>query len=205
MKALKGIIGMAAVVALLCLPATNGYGFEPIKDGAQIAAAFMTNLAMHEVGHAAVGSLLGAQGEQPTFFRSRNGSFFLGHTGYSNLRREGRLPFAAGGAMLNGYTFEYALADFERDPNTYNKALIFFSCTDFLYYSVYALYVAPENEYYDPMTIKQETGLSKEAILGIALTQTILNGMRVFKMQDKIIPYIQVDRFEASFNVMVRF
>lgn len=205
MKALKGVMGIAAVVALLCLPAAEGLCFEPIKDGAQIAAAFMTNLAMHEIGHAAVGSLVGAQGEQPGFFKSNNGSFFLGHTSYDNIKREARVPFMVGGAMMNGYTFEYALADYERHPTTYNKALMFFSCTDFLYYSLYALYLAPENDHYDPVVIKNDMGLSSEAILGVALTQTILNGMRVFKMQDRVVPYFQVDRYWASFNLRVTF
>jgi hypothetical protein len=99
---------MAAVLALLCLPATSTARTD--RDGAQIAAAFMP--AWRCTVYAAVGGLLEAPGQQPTFFQSRNGSFFLGHTGYSNLRREGRLPFAAGRAMLNSYTFEYALADF---------------------------------------------------------------------------------------------
>jgi hypothetical protein len=45
--------------------------------------------------------------------------------------------------------------------------MIFFSCTDFLYYSDTPS-TWRRNKYYDPMTIKRETGLSKEAILGIA-------------------------------------
>jgi hypothetical protein len=204
MKGARRIIGIVAVAAALCLPA-RAHAFEPLKDSAQIAAAFMTNLALHEVGHAAVGTFVGAEGVKTSFFSRRNGSFFLGYTEYKNLKKEARLPFLAGGPMMNGYTFEYALGDYRRNPNTYNKALLFFSCTDFLYYSLYAFYLAPGNDHYDPTAIRHETGLSKEAVLGIALTQSLLNGMRVFNVQNRVVPYFAVDRFHASFNLRVQF
>jgi len=200
----KGFIGIVAVLAVLCLPAT-GSCFAPMSDAAQIAAAFMTNLAMHEVGHAAAGTMVGASGVNTSFFNTKNGSFFLGHTEYHNLKQEGRLPFLVGGPMMNSYTFDFALADYDRRPTTYNKALMFFSCTDFLYYSVYALYISKGNNHYDPLAIRQETGLSRETILGVALTQTILNGMRAFNMQDRVVPYFEVDRYWASFNLRVSF
>jgi hypothetical protein len=206
MRTTRRAIGVFLAAAALLVAPAKAHSFEFVKDSAQVAAAFMTNLAMHEVGHAAVGTFVGAEGVKTSFFARRNGAFFLGHTSYSNLRREARVPFLAGGPMMNCYTFEYALADYQRSPNTYNKALMFFSCTDFLYYSLYALYLSPGNEHYDPVALQQETGLSKEAILGVALAQTMLNAMRAYNVQSRVIPYFAVDRrYEASFNVMVRF
>lgn len=204
MKGIKTIVAIAAACALCYMPA-QAHAFDLLSDPAQIAAAFMTNLALHEAGHAAAGDLVGAQGVRINFLSTHGGSIFLGHTGYANISPQGRLPFQVGGPMLNNYAFEYGLADNQRGASTYNQSLMLFGCTDFLYYSLYAFYVAPHNDHYDPVAIQQETGLSKGAILGVALMQTLLNGSRALGFQNTFFPYFEVDRYYASFNVAMRF
>jgi len=74
------------------------------------------------------------------------------------------LPYAAGGHQMEGYTFEYALQSYRNRPITFNKALLFFSNTNFLFYTLYANYVDSETYSYDPNLIRKESGCSKDML-----------------------------------------
>ncbi len=100
-------------------------------------------------------------------------------------------------------TFEYALHSYHQKPTTYNKALMFFSCTDFLWYTLLANYVHPENDKYDPNMIREETGIGKEALLGVVLTKSLLNAYRVYNEDAKFMPMVTLDT--RSVGLMVRY
>ena len=55
------------------------------------------------------------------------------------------------------------------------------------------------------MAISHETGLSPEAILGIAATQTVLNAYRIYSGQDQFFPYFTFDKESVSFLVGIPF
>ncbi len=76
---------------------------------------------------------------------------------------------------------------------------MFFSGTDFLWYTVYTFYISGGASHSDPMMLHEETGLNKESILGIALTHTLLNFYRVYSGQDTIVPYFTYDRDSVHF------
>lgn len=85
------------------------------------------------------------------------------------------LPYAVGGERMASYTFEYSLQSYRNNPTTDNKALmLFFSCVNFLGYTVMGNYLNPENNMYDPNIIREEAGCSKEMLLGLFLTKTPL-------------------------------
>ena len=195
------------IVGLLLIFSTAlpSYGLGP-RDIAQVGMAFLTNMVIHESGHYIMANSLGAQGNSLDFFTVRNGSFFLGLSTYSKMEKEGRLSYHLAGEFAASQTFEYALHQYRRQKTPYFNALAFFSSTDFLFYSLYAFYISPKQEkYYDPVSIAEDTGLSQEVIFSIALTQTLLNGLRIYSGKDYVIPYFTIDRDFASFNLKVNF
>jgi hypothetical protein len=111
-----------------------------------------------------------------------------------------------GGEVATSLSFEVALHHYRASPTTYNRALLFFNGTEFLWYSVYAFYFegAKDNRH-DPVAFSQEIGLSPEIILVIAVTQAALNTYRVYSGQDRLIPYFTFDERSASFWIGVRF
>ncbi len=182
----------------------HGFGGD---DVAMIGMAFLTNIAIHESGHYFMADTLQAEGNALDFFTVRKGSFFLGLSTYTEMEKEGKLPYHLAGEFAASQTFEYALANYRNNPNTYINALLFFSGTDFLfYYSLYAFYLSPvQDDHYDPVSISKDTGLSQEAILSVALTQAVLNGYRVYSGKDRIVPYFTLEQDFASFNVRFNF
>jgi hypothetical protein len=115
------------------------------------------------------------------------------------------LPYAVGGERMAGYTFEYALESYRREPTTYNKALMFFGCADFLAYTLLANYVHPDNDMYDPNLIRAETGLSKEALVSLVAIKTLMNTYRVFNENASFTPMIRVDKVSAAFMISFEF
>lgn len=171
----------------------------------QIGATFMMNLALHELGHKVVGDYVGATGTSLNLFENRDGKFFLGHSSYKKIDDKSRLPFSMGGEMATDLTFEHALQNYRKNPNLYNKSLLFFSGTDFLWYSVYAFYLSNGHPHFDPISISKETGMSKDVIFSIALAKTMINAYRVYSGQDRIIPYFTVDKNSAFLNISMAF
>jgi hypothetical protein len=170
-------------------------------DLVQVTAAFFTSLAVHESGHALIADQMGAEGVSIQFFIHENNNFALGLTKVKSLDRRSKLPFAMGGEIANSLNFEYALKLYRRQPTVYNRSLMLFSGTDFLWYTVYSFYLSNGSSHSDPLFIQQETGLSREAILGVALTQSLLNFYRVASGTDTIVPYFTYDRYSVNFMV----
>ena len=175
------------------------------KDIASIGAAYTTHLFFHEMGHQVVAEEVGADSPQMSFFTRKNGRFYPGLSTYKNIPRESKLPYAVGGDRMAGYTFEYALQSYHRNPSTYNKALMFFSCADFFAYTLLANYVHPDNDMYDPNLIREETGLSKELLLSLVMAKSLMNTYRVFNENASFTPIIRVDKNSAAFVIRFSF
>ena len=175
------------------------------KDVVSIGAAYTSHLFFHEMGHQVVAEEVGADSPKINFFTRKNGRFYPGLSTYQNIPRESRLPYAVGGERMAGYTFEYALESYRREPTTYNKALMFFGCADFLAYTLLANYVHPENNMYDPNLIREETGLSKEALVSLVAVKTLMNTYRVFNENANFTPMIRVDKDSAAFMISFEF
>ncbi len=172
-----------------------------VSDFASVGLAFLTNLVVHETGHAAVASYVGANGIDLQFMTKKDDRFFLGLSHVEHIDEKSRLPYSMGGEVAVSYTFEYALSDYRQKPSTYNKALMFFSGTDFLWYSIYAFYLTDGDEAFDPNAVVDITGLSKGTIFGVALTQSLINAYRIYSGNDNIAPYFTLDKYSAVFNV----
>jgi hypothetical protein len=202
-------MGMAAVglASVLTTPrpaaADDGWSLvDPLKVG----LAFVTNLAIHESGHILVAEGVGAEKTTFKFFGEENGSFFLGLSTATGIPDESVLSYRLGGEIAASYTFELALQSFRREPTTYNQALLFFSGTDFLWYTVFAFYVAPrEDERYDPVGIREATGVSRGMVLAAAATQLATNAWRVMSGTDVLAPSFSYDRQSALLNLTFRF
>ncbi|MDD5434974.1 MAG: hypothetical protein PH343_06040, partial [Nitrospira sp.] len=135
-------------------------------DVPQVGLAFLTNLGIHETGHYLVASQAGAEGNSLTFFKRDRNSFFFGLSTVTNIDDRSKPGYHLGGELASSYTFEYALRRYrEHDNTTYNNALMFFSMTDFLWYTTYAFYLSPyQNGKFDPVGISETTGIKREAI-----------------------------------------
>ena len=198
---LVGKMGFVILSLLFTQPVTTQAAGP--SDLAQIGLAFITSIAVHESGHALVADQVGnADDVSMAFFTKKNNSFAFGVTEAKNLDQKSKVPFIMGGEIANSYNFEYSLLSYRQQPTTYNRALMFFSGTDFLWYTVYSLYLSQGASYHDPVALKRETGISDEAILGIALTQSLLNLHRLTSGKDTIVPYFTFDH--SSVNFMVR-
>ena len=175
-------------------------------DVLQIPMAFLTNLAIHESGHFIIAEGANAQDNRLDFFSKKDGSFFLGLSTVSTIDEKSKVTYILGGEIATGVSFELALDRYRSAATTYNRALLLFSGTDFLWYTVYAFYLAPSRDSrYDPVAVSHETGLSPEAILMLAATQTMLNAYRVYSGQDRIVPYFTFDEQSVSFRVGIHF
>lgn len=175
-------------------------------DLLQIPMAFLTNLAIHESGHFTIAEGADAPGNSINFFSKKEGSFFLGLSTVTSIDEKSKVTYILGGEIATDLLFEIALDRYRSVSTTYNRALLFFSGTDFLWYSIYAFYLAPARDSrYDPVALSDETGLSPAAILGIAATQTILNAYQIYSGQDWIAPYLIFDQQSVSFRVGMRF
>jgi hypothetical protein len=82
---------------------------------------------------------------------------------------------------------------------------MFFSCADFLAYTLLGNYVHPDNDMYDPNLIREETGLSKEALLSLVMAKSLLNTYRVFNENANFTPMIVVDKTSAAFVIRFEF
>lgn len=176
-----------------------------VSDAVVIGSAFMTNLMMHEFGHAIIAGQVGASGNSLGFFKQQNGQFFLGTSSVTHIKSESRLPYVMGGEFFADLTFEQALKEYRKSPSAYNKSLLLFSGSDFLFYCLYAFSMDSENTSYDPVTISRETGLSQGALISLALTKTVLNAYRIHSGEDRIVPYFTVDNNSAAINFAIPF
>lgn len=176
-----------------------------INEALLIGSAFMTNLMMHEFGHAIVAEQMGASGNEVGFFTQQDGQFFLGKSTVSHIEDKSRLPYVMGGEFFVDLTFEQALKEYRKSPSVYNKSLLIFSGADFLFYCVYAFSTDSNNTSYDPVTIRNETGLSQSELISIVLAKTVLNAYRIHSGVDKVIPYFTVSNQSAALNLGIPF
>jgi hypothetical protein len=172
---------------------------------AQIGAAFLTNLAFHELGHAAVADYAGASGNELNFFAKDGDKFFLGTSHVDDIDDRSMLSYTMGGEFFADITFEHALRSYRENPSLYKQSLLFFSGTDFLWYCLYAFYLTDEHSSHDPIAISKQTGISRDALFSVALAKTIANAYRVYSGTDRVVPYFTVDRYSASLNVAIPF
>lgn len=197
------MIGFSGLVLLLMVSQSRAMG---LSDFFEAGSAYLTHIVAHETGHNAMANMAGGRDVQMNFFQQKNGSFFAGVTSVGEIDRESVLPFRAAGLVASNYTFDLALSSYRAQPSTYNKSLLFFSGTDFLWYSVWSFYIKGSRDPgYDPVGISQETGLSSEIIVSAALVQTALNAFRIYSGHDSYIPYISVENERMNIGVRVRF
>lgn len=198
------VVGLASVLSTP-RPVAADAGWS-LADPLQIGLAFVTNLAIHESGHLLIAEGVGADNATFKFFGEEDGSFFLGLSTATGIPDESMLSYRLGGEIAATYTFELALQSFRREPTTYNQALLFFSGTDFFWYTAFAFYVAPrEDERYDPVGIRQSTGLSRGVIFAAAAAQLATNAWRVVSGTDAVTPSFRYDRESALLNLTFRF
>ena len=181
--------------------------FLPTSAGEVIlsGAAFLTNLAVHEFGHAVVADYVGVSSNRMAFFNKEGDQFFLGTSYVEGIEEESALSYTMGGEFFADLTFEHALQSYRNKPSGYNKALLFYSGTDFLLYSFYAFYMTDGHESFDPNNVSKETGLSEDVIFSIVLAKTALNAYRIFSGNDTVIPYFTVDKDYAALNIAIPF
>jgi hypothetical protein len=181
--------------------------FLPTSAGDIImsGAAFLTNLAVHEFGHFIVADHVGVSSNRMEFFNKEGDQFFLGTSYVEGIEEESVLSYTMGGEFFADLTFEHALQSYRNRPNGYNKALLFYSGTDFLLYSFYAFYLTDGHESFDPNNVSNETGLSEDALFSIILAKTALNAYRIFSGNDYVIPYFTVDKNHVALNIAIPF
>jgi len=198
-------ISLAVLSFLAFLFSSSSVKALDLGDVFQVSSAFLTHMVVHESGHYILAHMGGAEDVQLDFFTYRDGNYYLGLSTARGLDQESSLPYKIAGEAAASYDFEVALRSYRVLPTTYNRSLLFFSGTDFLWYSLYAFYLSSDqNPNYDPIGISQETGLSAEAILGIAFVQTALNSYRAYTGNDTFTPYFALDKAWAEFGVRIR-
>lgn len=200
----KVLITALMVLTLMAVQPAHASDIK-VENLLHVGTAFITNLTAHEYGHAIVGNSVGAEGISVTFFSKEKNNLFLGYTSMRRIDEKAYPSFALGGEIGANMSFEFALQRFRRQPTTYNRALLFFSGTDFLWYSLYTFYVNKDNPDADPNILHKELGISKDAILGVAMTQSLLNGYRVISGEDRLIPYFTFDQTTIAFHIKVPF
>lgn len=185
--------------------ASPGATYSDMSNILQIGAAFLTNLAVHEFGHEVVANYVDAEGSELNFFKKSGGDFFLGTSHVDEIDSRSVLSYTMGGEFFADLTFEHALKSYRNSPTTYSKSLLLTSGADFLWYCLYAFYIADDNPSYDPIAISGETGISRDMLFSVALAKTMINAYRIYAGHDAVVPYFKVDRHSASLNFMFPF
>jgi len=170
-----------------------------------VGAAFATNVFLHELGHAIIADYVEAEGSKLRFLQSKNGQFFLASSTVEAIDERSRLPYNMGGEWAADKTFEYALKRYREGPSLYNKSLLFFSGTDLLWYSLYAFYLSHGHNELDPIAITTYNDISRETVLLVALSKTILNAYRIYSGNDRVIPSFTVDKESVVVNLRMVF
>jgi len=198
----KNIAASILLFIILTLISLQKVSAADFKDIPLIGLAFLTNLGIHETGHYVIANQAGAEGNTLDFFTREDNGFFLGLSTVSEIDSKAKPGYHLAGEVASNYTFELALNKYRENNTTYNRALMFFSMTDFLWYSTYAFYVAPDkNPKFDPIGISDTTGIDQDKIFLVALAHTSLNALRVYTGEDRVIPYYMLDRHFIGFGI----
>lgn len=192
----------ASIFIIITLISTPKVSAADLKDIPLIGLAFLTNLGIHETGHYVIANQAGAEGNTLDFFTREDNGFFLGLSTVTEIDSKAKPGYHLAGEVASNYTFELALKKYRENNTAYNRALMFFSMTDFLWYSTYAFYVAPhKNAKFDPIGISDTTGIDQDNIFLVALAHTSLNALRVYTGEDRVIPYYMLDKHFIGFGI----
>jgi hypothetical protein len=198
------VIFLLAALLTLTAPCPRARAWE-WSDMVDIGMAYVTHLYLHELGHQVVADEVGAENHQIQFMKQKKGQYYLGLSTYDKIPEKSKLAYAVGGDRMAGLTFEYGLAAYREGPTTFNKALLFFSSVDFVGYTLLSNYVHSGDNMYDPNLIREETGISKELLLGMVMTKALVNGYRVLSGSDRLTPEIRSDTHSAAFVLNFHF
>jgi hypothetical protein len=175
------------------------------SDVVDIGMAYATHLYLHELGHQVIADEVDAENHQIQFMKQKKGQYYLGLSTYDQIPEKSKLAYAVGGDRMAGLTFEYGLASYRERPTSFNKALLFFTSVDFVGYTLLSNYVHSGDNMYDPNLIREETGVSKELLLGMVMTKALVNGYRIFSGSDRLTPEIRTDTSSAAFVLNYHF
>ncbi|MDJ0784992.1 MAG: hypothetical protein QNJ22_23700 [Desulfosarcinaceae bacterium] len=175
------------------------------RDLVDIGMAYMTHLYFHELGHQVIADEVGADNHQIQFLKQEKGQYYLGLSTYDRIPDKSKLAYAVGGDRMTGLTFEYALSSYREKPTTFNKSLLFFTTVDFVGYTLLSNYVHSTDNMYDPNLIREETGMSKELLLGMVATKALVNTYRLVSGSDRLTPEIRTDTHRAAFVLNYHF
>lgn len=194
------------MVSLIFITSPRWVDATELSDLFNIGGAFLTHLGVHESGHYITARMGGADEVNLDFFTQEPNGFFLGLSTAKGIDPESTVSYKLAGEAASSYLFEVALTQYRYRPTSYNQSLLFFSGTDFLWYSLWSFYIHPtDSPAFDPVGISQETGISKHAIMGIALLQSTLNAYRVHSGSDTFLPYIALDQKYAELGIQITF
>ncbi len=170
-----------------------------------VGAALTTHVLLHELGHHIVADYVGAEGAELNFLTTKGGQLFFASSTVDSIEDRSRLPYNMGGEWAADITFEYALNSYRQNPNLYNKSLMFFSGTDLLWYSLYAFYLSDGHEELDPIGITKHNNISRESLLSVALSKSLINAYRIYSGNDKVIPSFAIDKESVVVNFRIAF
>lgn len=197
------MISFSLVLLISLSSKSYAMGFS---DFLQAGAAFITHVAVHESGHHVVAEMVEGKDAQLAFFQKKDDNFFIGLSSVSEIKSESILPFRAAGLVASNHLYNVSLSAYRTAPSTYNKALLLFSGTDFLWYSVWSFYIQKTDDpSYDPVGLAQETGFSRDVVVGAALLQTAINFYRASSGDDTVVPYMTLDKESMGFGLRVSF
>ena len=200
------ILAVITVVSSIFIVSPRWVDAAELSDLLSIGGAFLSHLGVHESGHYITARMGGAEEVNLEFFSQKPDGFFLGLSTAKGMDPESTLSYKLAGEAASSYLFEISLTQYRYRPTAYNQSLLFFSGTDFLWYSLWSFYIHPtDSPAFDPVGISQETGISKHAIFGVALLQSALNTYRVHSGSDVLLPYILLDQRYAELGVQITF
>ncbi len=201
----RGFIALALLGLFLAVPVKESSALS-LSNVIQTGAAFAVHLGVHESGHYLMAHMGGAEDVDLSFFIMKGNNFYLGLSSAKGLDRKSVAPYKFAGEVAVSYHFEIMLKSYRRNPNMYNRAMLFFTNTDFLAYSIYAFYLSPtRNNAYDPVGISQETGLTPETIVAFSALQTLLNTYRIYSGNDTAVPFLSMSQDSVALGLMFRF
>ncbi len=170
-----------------------------------VAAAYFTEIMIHEIGHDVIADYVGAKGSSLTFFTNEEDQFFIGKSTVDWIDTNSRASYNMAGAFAADLTFEYALRRYREAPTLYNKALMLFSGTDFLRNTLYAFYISDGHDHHDANAVTKYSAISKETVLFTAVAKTLINAHRMHSGSDKFIPYFTLGKDSVTLNLAMSF
>ncbi len=193
---------MMAVCCLAWLLFLNNgegaYGFDP-QDVASIGAAYTSHIFLRALGHEAFNDEVGSDFHRMRFFTHETGTFYPELSLYENIPGKLNLSYVLDNDLMTGFTSEYALQSYRRQPTTFNKALMFFSGVDFFANTFLFNRDEQDNDILDPDLDQEKAGFTKGMMLSMVAATTLLNAYRVMDRDANFIPMISLGTNGAFF------